>query len=131
MMWLRSVAVAPQQNHGLYMQLAGKAAQRVPGLQMLPVVRLLMAAEVLVMGKHHLDRLTAAERGQLIGLVSKAKGRPKNLSEAEQAQLSAIVQKLEPRVFLAAATDRISPVGVPSPVLNKLAGGKNPKRSDS
>jgi hypothetical protein len=106
------------------MQLAGKAAQRVPGLKMLPVVRLIMAAEVLVIGKHHFDRITPAERGQVIRLVSKAKGRPKNLSEQEQIELTAIVQKLEPRLFLAEATDRISPVGVPSPVLSKLAGAK-------
>ncbi len=106
------------------MQLAGKAAQRVPGLKMLPVVRLLMAAEVLVIGKHHFDRITPAERGQVIRLVAKAKGRPKNLSEQEQIELTAIVEKLEPRLFLAEATDKISPVGVPSPVLSKLAGAK-------
>jgi hypothetical protein len=109
------------------MQLAGRAASRVPGLKMLPVVRLIMAAEVLLIGKHHLDRLSAEERGHLIGLVTKAKGRPKNLSAQDQAELSAIVEKLEPRLFLAEATDRISPVGVPSPMLSKLAGSKYTK----
>ncbi len=103
-------------------------AQRVPGLKMLPVVRLIMAAEILLIGKHHLDRISAAERGQLIGLVGKAKGRPKNLSREEQATLTEIVQKLEPRLFLAEATDRISPVGVPSPLLSKLAGNKYTKK---
>jgi hypothetical protein len=109
------------------MQVAGRVAQRVPGLRMLPVVRLLMAAEVLVVGKHHLDRITPNERGQLIALLAKAKGRPKNLSEEDQVVMAAIVEKLEPRLFLATATDKISPVGVPSPVLNKLAGKKFPK----
>jgi hypothetical protein len=111
-------------NRGLYTQLAGKAVQRVPGLRMLPVVRLIMAAEVLLVGKHHLDRLDPAERGRMIGLVAKAKGRPRSLSEQEQLELAKIVEKLEPRLFLAEATDRISPVGVPSPLLSKLAGEK-------
>lgn len=112
----------------MYIRAAGKLAERVPGLRMLPVVRLLMAAEILLIGKHHLDRLTPAERSQLIRLVSKGKGRPRTLSEAEQEELAALVEKLEPRVFLAQATDRISPVGVPGPLLNKLAGTKRPKR---
>jgi hypothetical protein len=115
----------PQSSqHGLMTQLAGRAAQRVPGLRMLPVVRLIMAAEVLVIGKHHLDRITPDERGQMLRLLAKAKGRPKNLSEQDQIDLTKIVEKLEPRLFLAEATDRISPVGVPSPVLSKLAGAK-------
>ncbi len=111
-------------NHGLMTQLAGRAAQRVPGLRMLPVVRLIMAAEVLSIGKHHFDRITPDERGQLVRLVAKAKGRPRNLSPAEQVELNDIVKKLEPRLFLAEAADRMSPVGVPSPMLSKLAGTK-------
>ncbi len=114
-------------TRSLYMKMAGRAAERVPGLRMLPVVRLIMAAEVLVLGKHHFDRITPEERGQVIRLVAKAKGRPKNLSEQEQLELTKIVEKLEPRLFLAEATDRISPVGVPSPVLSKLAGAKYKK----
>ncbi len=121
--------MASSDNHGLYLQVAGRVAQRVPGLKMLPVVRLVMAAEVLLIGKHHLDRLSPAERGQLISLVAKARGRPKKLSGEEQAALNAIVQKLEPRLFLAEATDRISPVGVPTPVLSRLAGDTYPKKS--
>jgi hypothetical protein len=116
--------MAQSGSRGLYTQLLGRAAQRVPGLRMLPVVRLIMAAEVLAIGKHHFDRITPDERGQLLRLVAKAKGRPKNLSTDEQVELNAIVKKLEPRLFLAEATDRMSPVGVPNPVLSKLAGAK-------
>jgi hypothetical protein len=115
-------------NRSLYTQVAGRLVQRVPGLKMLPVVRLIMAAEILSIGKHHFDRITPAERSQLIGLVGKAKGRPRNLSKEEQIALTGIVQKLEPRLFLAEATERISPVGVPSPLLSKLAGSKYTKK---
>ncbi len=123
--------MAQSGSRGLYTQLAGRALQRVPGLRMLPVVRLIMAAEVLAIGKHHFDRITPEERGQLLRLVAKAKGRPKNLSEADQLDLTKIVEKLEPRLFLAEATDRISPIGVPSPVLSKLAGAKYVKPDSS
>jgi hypothetical protein len=119
--------MAQSGNRGLYTQLVGKAAQRIPGLRMLPVVRLIMAGEVLVLGKHHFDQISAEERGRIIGLVAKAKGRPKNLSLEEQVELNAIVQKLEPRLFMAEAADRMSPVGVPNPVLSKLAGTKYQK----
>ena len=111
---------------GMGAQLAGRALQRVPGLRMLPVVRLIMAAEVLLIGKHHLDRITPDERATLIRLVSKGRGRPSKLSDAEQLELHAIVEKLEPRIFLAEAADKISPVGVPGPMRNKLAGTKMP-----
>lgn len=119
--------MAQSGSRGLSTQLIGRVAQRVPGLRALPVVRLIMAAEVLVIGKHHFDRITPDERGQVIRLVAKAKGRPKNLSEPEQVELTRIVEKLEPRLFLAEATDRMSPIGVPSPLLSKLAGTKYQK----
>jgi hypothetical protein len=96
-------------------------------------VRLLMAAEVLSIGKHHLDRITPQERSTLLRLVAKAKGRPRNLSSQEQADLSAIVQKLEPRIFLAQAAERISPVGVPGPLRSRIMGSegaKDPYRSE-
>lgn len=109
-------------NHGLYMQLAGRMAQRMPVLKAIPVVRLIMAGEVLLMGKHHVDRLSPEERGDLVRLAAKGRGRPKNLTAAEQERLSAIIEKLEPRMFLADAADRISPLGVPSPLRDRLAG---------
>jgi hypothetical protein len=110
------------ESRGLYIAAAGKFAERVPGLRALPVVRLIMAGEVAVLGKHHLDKLNAAERGQLIGLLTKAKGRPKNLSPEDQQALSAIVEKLEARTFLVEATDKLSPVGVPKAVKSKMIG---------
>ncbi|HET9074732.1 MAG TPA: hypothetical protein VFN48_09150 [Solirubrobacteraceae bacterium] len=109
-------------NHGLYLQLAGRMAQRMPVLRAIPVVRLIMAGEVLLMGKHHLDRLTPEERGDLVRLVAKGRGRPKKLTASEQERLGAMIEKLEPRMFLADAADRMSPLGVPSPLRDRLAG---------
>jgi hypothetical protein len=109
-------------QNGLYLQAAGKIAERVPGLRALPMVRLIMAAEVLAIGKHHLDALTPAERSRMLRLLAQAKGRPKNLSTAEQEELTAIVRKLEPRLFLAEAGDKLSPVGVPSPLRSRIVG---------
>ncbi len=106
--------------------MAGRVAQKVPVLRDLPVVRLVMAAEVLLIGKHHLDRLTPAERGRMVRLVAKAKGRPRSLTETERSDLAAIVEKLEPRAFLATAGERLSPVGMPASLRNKMSGTKPP-----
>jgi hypothetical protein len=116
----------PQDNHGLYLQMAGRVAQKVPGLRALPVVRLVMAAEVLLIGKHHLDRLTPEERGRMVRLVAKAKGRPRSLTEQERVDLAAIVEKLEPRAFLATAGERLSPVGMPESLRNRVSGSRKP-----
>ncbi|MBO0769410.1 MAG: hypothetical protein J2O48_12065 [Solirubrobacterales bacterium] len=109
-------------SSGLGIQAAGKIAQRVPVLRALPVVELLMWGEVAILAKQHLERLTQPERRRLVELVKQAKGRPKNLSVSERDELSALVQKAEPRMFLADCAEKLSPVGVPEAVSRRIGG---------
>lgn len=91
----------------------GRAAERVPGLRRIPVVRLLSLAEVGMLARDHLQRLTPTERRRLLALVRVARGRRSNLSAAERDELAALVARLEPRLLAGEAVERLSPIPVP------------------
>lgn len=61
--------------------------------------RILVAAEVALTLKRHLDLLDASEKSELRDLVGKSKGRPNNLSARERKRLQALVTKLEPQAL--------------------------------
>lgn len=61
--------------------------------------RVLIAAEVALMLKRHLDLLDSGEKAELRGLVAKSKGKPTNLTARERKRLQALVTKLEPHQF--------------------------------
>ncbi len=86
-------------------------------LRGVPVVALLSAAEVAVLAKDHLRKLDSTERRRLVTLIARARGRAGSLSESEHDELSALVAKLEPRLFAGSAADRLSPVPVPKRLL--------------
>jgi hypothetical protein len=86
-------------------------------LRGVPVVALLSAAEVAMIAKDHFAKLDASERRRLIALVGRARGRPGSLSESERDELGVLVAKLEPRLFVGSAADRLSPVPVPKRLL--------------
>jgi hypothetical protein len=86
-------------------------------LRGVPVVALLSAAEVAMIAKDHLAKLDSSERRRLLALVGRARGRPGSLSEAERDELGMLVAKLQPRLFVGAAADRLSPVPVPKRLL--------------
>jgi hypothetical protein len=92
-------------------------------LRGVPVVALLSAAEVATIAKDHLTKLDSTERRRLLVLVAQARGRPGSLSEPERDELGALVAKLEPRLFVGSAADRLSPVPVPK----RLLYGSRPK----
>ena len=94
----------------------------MPMLKRLPMVELLMAAEVIALAKDHYERLTIDDRRRLVSLLKTAKGRPSRLSPDQQAELQAIVAKAAPRHFAATAVDKLSPVPVPSSVKRRIAG---------
>jgi hypothetical protein len=89
-----------------------------------PVVALLGAAEVAKLAKRHLTMLRPDERRRLLALVGKARTGTGALSAAERAELGALVAKLEPRAFLGAAADRVSPVPVPKRLLYGARGSR-------
>jgi hypothetical protein len=92
--------------------LAG-AIGRVPGLRRLPIFRVLALAEVAMLARRHMDRLDGAERRELVTLVRKGRGRPRNLAPEERERLTALVAKADPKRFAGAAADRLSPVPLP------------------
>ncbi len=86
-------------------------------LRGVPVVALLSAAEVAMIAKDHLRKLDSSERRRLVALVAHARGRPGSLSGSEREELRALVAKLEPRLFVGSAADRLSPMPVPKRLL--------------
>ena len=92
----------------------GKASERVPGLRRLPVVKLLAAAELAVLARDHVTRLSPDERRRFVVLVRVGRGRRSRLTEDERTELEGLLAKLQPRRLLGEAIDRLSPVPLPS-----------------
>lgn len=90
-----------------------KASQRVPGLRRVPVVKLLSAAEVALLARDHVSRLSPSERRRLLVLVRVGHGRRSRLTGAEQDELEGLLAKLQPRMLVGTAVDRLSPVPLP------------------
>jgi len=93
------------------------AAKRVPGLRRLPILKLLAAAEILLLAKDHFERLEPRDRRRIVELVKRGRGRPSNLSARDQRELSALIAKAEPRLFMGEAADKLSPVPLPKRVI--------------
>ena len=72
-------------------------------------LRVLAIAQVALLIRRHLTLLEPDERGRLVGLVQKSKGRPRrNLSANEREELLRLVRKLEPAAFGRAAAGRFA-----------------------
>src|SRR3954452_10906580 len=97
-------------------RLLAHGAARIPGLKRIPIFKLLALAEIAILAKSHLERLTADERRRLFQLVRTSRGRGGNLSQAERDELARLVTKMEPRAFAGAAVDHLSPVPLPKRV---------------
>jgi hypothetical protein len=69
-----------------------------------------LLAEVAMLAKTHLDRLTPAERRRLVILVRDARGLPRNLSERDRRELTKLVAKVEPKAFASEAARKFSPL---------------------
>lgn len=101
----------------------GRAAERVPGLRRIPVVKLLSAAEIGLLARDHLGRLAPDERRRLVGLVATGRGRRSRLTAREREELERLLVKLAPRQLMGDAVDRLSPVPLP----RRLLYGRAPK----
>ena len=86
---------------------------RVPGLKRIPIFKLLAVAEIAILARAHVARLTPQERRRGIELIKKARGRSGNLTASEREELTALVAKAEPRLFAGLAADKLSPVPLP------------------
>src|SRR4051812_46130068 len=94
-------------------RLLATGVTRIPGLKRLPILKLLAVAEIAVLTKHHVERLTPDERRRLLHLLQASRGRKGNLTAAERSELAGLVHKMEPRMFAGAALDKVSPIPLP------------------
>jgi hypothetical protein len=83
----------------------------------IPVLELLMIAQVAVLAGRHVSKLDRIERRRLAALVREGRGRAAQLSRGDADELRALVAKLEPRLFAGSALDKLSPVPLPKRVL--------------
>ena len=93
------------------------ASKRVPGLRAIPLARLLVAAEVVLLARDHVAQLEPDERHRIMELLVKAHGRRRNLSDSEREELAALVAKAEPRLFVGHAAERFSPFPLPKRIV--------------
>jgi hypothetical protein len=98
----------------LVTQTAAQVARRVPYLRRLPILRLLILGELILLARDHYERLSPRERRRLVRLLREGNGRPSNLSERQRDELSALIAKAEPRAFVGLAAERLSPVPLPA-----------------
>jgi predicted ArsR family transcriptional regulator len=94
-------------------QLISRTIARAGPLRRLPVARLLALAEVAVLAREHMNKLDPHDRRRLAELVRQGRGRPSSLSGKDRRELSALVAKLEPRVFVHRAVEKVTGVPVP------------------
>jgi hypothetical protein len=74
---------------------------------------LISTAEVALLARNHLMRLTPEERHRLVGLVRAGRGGRSRLTAAERRELERLLDKLEARALLGHAVTRLSPVHLP------------------
>ena len=102
------------------------ASKRVPGVRRLPMLKLLAIAEVMVLARNHMIKLDRHERHRLIELVRLGRGRTRNLTASERAELSELLAKVEPRLFVGTAAGKLSPVPIPGRLLYGSARKRRP-----
>src|SRR5262249_4718883 len=98
---------------------AGRFATRVPGLRRIPMIEVVLAGQVLLLARQHLERLTPRERRRIIVLIRDCRGLIHHLSDRERAELQELVAKVEPRLFAETALRTLSPMPVPKRVTRR------------
>jgi hypothetical protein len=103
----------------LVTQVAARVARRVPYLRRLPILRLLILGELILVAKDHYEKLSPRERRRLVKLLREGHGRPSNLSERHRDELATLIAKAEPRIFAGVAAERLSPVPLPAGLVGR------------
>lgn len=94
---------------------------RFQAMRRVPVMKLLVLAEVVLLARDHLVKLEPEERRRLVELVRLGRGRRRNLTLREREELSALVAKAEPRLFLGVVAEKFSPLPLPRRVVRGRA----------
>ncbi|MFL5780846.1 MAG: hypothetical protein ACJ760_06010 [Thermoleophilaceae bacterium] len=82
-------------------------------LKKIPLFKLLAIGEIVLLAGRHLSRLTPAERRRFVELMRAGRGSRRRLPEPQQAELSDLVAKAEPRLFAGTVAQKLSPVRLP------------------
>jgi hypothetical protein len=99
--------------HGFRNTAIARGVQRIPGLRQVPVAWLLVAGEVVLLARDHIERLEPRERRRVVELLRKGRGRPGNLTQRERDELTKLVMKAEPRLFAGLVAQKLAPVPLP------------------
>jgi hypothetical protein len=83
----------------------------------IPLARLVVAGQIVLLAREHWHRLEPAERRRLITLVRRGRGRRRNLSEGERVELARLIHKADPWLFAQLVAERFTPVPIPSRLL--------------
>jgi hypothetical protein len=75
-----------------------------------PLARLIALAELVLLVHEHTLKLEPSERRRVGQLVIRARGRSRNLTSRERAELARLVAKAEPRLFARAAAKKLNPI---------------------
>jgi hypothetical protein len=94
-------------------------------VRQIPVARLLAAAELLLLARQHVTKLDPHERRRIVELIRRGHGRPRNLTERERRELSRLMAKAEPRLFVTVAANRLAGVSLPGTGTRGRAGAKH------
>jgi hypothetical protein len=95
----------------------GLATKTFPALKRVPMLKMLVAAEVFLLARDHALWLTPQERRRLFALVRLGRGRRRNLTEQERSELASLIAKFEPRMFAGETVEKLSPVPLPRRLL--------------
>lgn len=99
---------------------ASRLAARIPGLRRLPMMEIVLAGQVILLAREHLERLTPRERHRVVVLIRESHGHPSRLSERDRAELKALLAKLEPRLFAETALRTLSPLPIPRAITRRF-----------
>ena len=86
-------------------KLAGAGA-----LRRIPVARLLVLGELVLLAREHLVKLEPHERRRISELVIRGRGRPSNLTPRERTELATLLAKTDPKLFARNALRKLSPI---------------------
>jgi hypothetical protein len=76
----------------------------------LPVARLLVVGELVLLAREHVVKLNPNERRRIRELVIRGRGRPSRLTPRERAELAMLVAKADPKLFARNALKKFSPI---------------------
>lgn len=96
-------------NDGRVISRLAKRAVAKRAAKQMPLFKVIAIAQVGLLARRHVQRLAPGEARRIAELVR----RRNKLTETEKAELRDLTAKLEPREFIGAAADQLSPVPLP------------------